>query len=137
MRSGTTSLGRGRTPNQPSGKRPSSTLQIPHLAAVKDEDVWIAESLQAAKTSVYVAPIGVGAGPFEVDAEYRRQARAVAAERVAFRPTRVSANASSAFGFVDSCRSLLLSGSPRSKPHAQERLDSRYFRPLGDGHERR
>ena len=129
----------GTRPDPESAIRKAAKLDAPdpHLAAVKDEDVWIAESLQAAKTSVYVAPIGVGAGPFEVDAEYRRQARAVAAERVAFRPTRVSANASSAFGFVDSCRSLLLSGSPRSKPHAQERLDSRYFRPLGDGHERR
>jgi hypothetical protein len=55
----------------------------PNLAAVKDEDVWIAESLQVAKTSVYIAPIGVGSGPFVVDAEYRRQARAIAAERVA------------------------------------------------------
>jgi hypothetical protein len=62
----------------------------PRLAAVKDEDVWIAESLQVAKTSVYIAPIGVGAGPFEVDAEYRKQARAVAAERVALAGARLA-----------------------------------------------
>jgi S1/P1 Nuclease len=57
---------------------------------VKDEEVWIAESLRAAKTSVYVAPIGVGAGPFAVDAKYRRQARAVAAKRVAVAGVRLA-----------------------------------------------
>ena len=60
------------------------------LVAVKDEEVWIAESLQAAKTSVYVAPIGVGAGPFAVDAEYRKQALTVAAERVALEGARLA-----------------------------------------------
>jgi hypothetical protein len=39
--------------------------------------------LWAAEASVHIAPIGVGAGPFTVAAEYRKQARAVAAERVA------------------------------------------------------
>jgi len=62
----------------------------PRLAAVKDEDVWIAESVRTAKASVYIDPIGVGAGPFEVDAEYRRQARAVAAERVALAGARLA-----------------------------------------------
>jgi hypothetical protein len=62
----------------------------PHLAAVKDEDVWISESLQAAKASVYIEPIGVGAGPFTVDAEYRKKARAVAAERVALAGARLA-----------------------------------------------
>jgi hypothetical protein len=57
---------------------------------VKDEEVWIAESLQAAKASVYIEPIGIGAGPFTVDAEYRRQARAVAAERVALAGARLA-----------------------------------------------
>jgi hypothetical protein len=55
----------------------------PRLAAVKDEQTWINESFEAAKMSAYVDLIGVGAGPFTVDAEYRKQARAVAAERVA------------------------------------------------------
>lgn len=62
----------------------------PRLAAVKDEEVWIAESVRAAKASVYIEPIGVGTGPFEVDAEYRRQARAVAAERVALAGARLA-----------------------------------------------
>jgi hypothetical protein len=35
-------------------------------------------------------PIGVGAGPFTVDAEYRKQARAVAAERVALAGARLA-----------------------------------------------
>jgi hypothetical protein len=62
----------------------------PRLAAVKDEQTWIAESFQAAKTSVYIDSIGVGAGPFAVDAEYRKQARAVAAERVALAGMRLA-----------------------------------------------
>jgi hypothetical protein len=53
------------------------------LAAVNDEQTWISESFKAAQTSVYVDPISDGAGPFTVDAEYRKQARAVAADRVA------------------------------------------------------
>jgi hypothetical protein len=35
-------------------------------------------------------PIGVGAGPFTVDAEYRKNARAVAAERVALAGARLA-----------------------------------------------
>ena len=62
----------------------------PRLALVSNEDVWIAESLQAAKTSVYVDPIGLGAGPFTVDAGYRKQARAVAMERVALAGARLA-----------------------------------------------
>ena len=57
---------------------------------MSNEDVWIAESLQAAKTSVYVDPIGLGAGPFTVDAGYRKQARAVAMERVALAGARLA-----------------------------------------------
>jgi hypothetical protein len=62
----------------------------PRLAAVKNEQTWINESFQVAKTSVYVDPIGVGAGPFKVDAEYRKQARTIAAERVALAGTRLA-----------------------------------------------
>jgi hypothetical protein len=57
---------------------------------VRDEQTWIDESFQAAKTSVYIDPIGVGAGPFTVDAEHRKQARAVAAERVALAGARLA-----------------------------------------------
>jgi hypothetical protein len=62
----------------------------PRLAAVKNEQTWINESFRAAKTSVYTDAIGVGAGPFIVDAEYRKQARAVAAERVALAGARLA-----------------------------------------------
>ena len=55
-----------------------------------NEEVWIAESFQAAKTSVYIDPIGVAAGPFTVDAEYQKQARAVAADRVALAGARLA-----------------------------------------------
>src|SRR5262249_43894278 len=36
----------------------------PKKAAVRDEEVWIDEGFELARTVVYVPPIGVGAGPF-------------------------------------------------------------------------
>jgi hypothetical protein len=57
---------------------------------VKDEQTRINESFQAAKMSVYIDPIGVGAGPFDVDSDYRKRACAVAAERVALAEARLA-----------------------------------------------
>jgi hypothetical protein len=40
-------------------------------AAVLDVAAWIAEGFDLARTKIYVAPIGVGAGPFTVTPEYQ------------------------------------------------------------------
>jgi len=62
----------------------------PKRAAVTSGSKWIDESFRAAKESVYVAPIGVGAGPFTLDDAYRAQAKALAEERVVLAGTRLA-----------------------------------------------
>lgn len=59
-------------------------------ASISDEDKWIHESFEAAKKSVYVEPIGDGAGPYTLTKEYRASARIVAKERVALAGVRLA-----------------------------------------------
>jgi hypothetical protein len=61
-----------------------------HLAAVNDEAIWIDESLQAAKDVVYGSPVGVGEGPFTLDASYKTRAREVSEKRVALAGLRLA-----------------------------------------------
>lgn len=60
------------------------------LAAIGDVAVWIEESFQAAKHSAYVAPVGVGEGPYSLDAAYRAAAREVSKKRVALAGERLA-----------------------------------------------
>lgn len=83
-------LGTRTDPESAIRKAAKLDLPDPRLVAVSNEDVWIAESLQAAKTSVYIDPIGLGAGPFTADAGSRKQARAVAMERVVLAGARLA-----------------------------------------------
>jgi hypothetical protein len=53
------------------------------LAAVSDEAIWIDESLQAAKDVVYVSPVGIGEGPFTLDASYKTRARELSEKALA------------------------------------------------------
>jgi hypothetical protein len=59
------------------------------LAAITDEGIWVAEGVQAARTSVYRPPVGPGPGPFALDAGYSHEARAVAAQRIALAGVRL------------------------------------------------
>jgi hypothetical protein len=60
------------------------------LAAISDEAVWINESFEFAKDSVYIAPIGVGKGPFTLDKAYQDAARDLATKRVALAGARLA-----------------------------------------------
>ena len=60
------------------------------LAAVADEDNWIEESFEAAKVDVYVAPIGDGEGPYQLDAEYKAHAKDVARNRAGLAGARLA-----------------------------------------------
>jgi hypothetical protein len=51
---------------------------------------WITESFNAAKSKVYVTPIGSGAGPFTITQAYRTAARKVARQRVALAGARLA-----------------------------------------------
>ncbi|HSZ83775.1 MAG TPA: S1/P1 nuclease [Polyangia bacterium] len=59
-------------------------------AAVRDEEVWIAEGLDLAKTQIYVAPIGAGAGPFTVTPAYQAAAEALGKQRIALAGARLA-----------------------------------------------
>ena len=60
------------------------------LAAIDDESRWVEESFQIAEYQVYVPPIGIGAGPFMIDARYRKNAHRIARQRVALAGARLA-----------------------------------------------
>ena len=62
----------------------------PELASIGDEDVWIRESFEAAQTHVYVLPIEVGDGPYEVTDSYVSAGRELAAHRIALAGARLA-----------------------------------------------
>jgi hypothetical protein len=62
----------------------------PKKAAIRDEEIWIDEGFDLAKTVVYAAPIGVGAGPFTIDEHYEAAARRAARERMALAGARLA-----------------------------------------------
>ena len=62
----------------------------PTLAAKKDAADWATESFEAAKQSVYTAPIGSGDGPFTLTATYKADAKKLARERVALAGVRLA-----------------------------------------------
>jgi len=60
------------------------------LATVNDEAAWIDEGVEIAKSRAYVDPIGVGEGPFAVNAAYAQSAAAVARTRAALAAARLA-----------------------------------------------
>jgi len=63
----------------------------PALAGIADAAVWIDESFQLAKSSVYVnPPIGLGAGPFTLTDDYKSAALQIAKARVALGGVRLA-----------------------------------------------
>jgi len=65
--------------------KPTSTK-----AKILDEAVWVQEGVDLAQSKVYVAPIGVGKGPFTVDAAYEKAAGALARERISLAGVRLA-----------------------------------------------
>jgi S1/P1 Nuclease len=67
-----------------------SPVADPQLAAISDEGVWIQESFAAAQTHVYIPPIEVGVGPYEVTDSYKASAQELAAQRIALAGARLA-----------------------------------------------
>jgi hypothetical protein len=61
----------------------------PSLASNLKASTWVKESFKLAKTDVYVSPIGLGGGPFEITPAYRKNALAIAKQRVALAGVRL------------------------------------------------
>jgi hypothetical protein len=64
---------------------PSSSLSL-----VLDEAVWIEESFQAARETVYGPPVGIGEGPYTLDEMYMTTARDLAERRIALAGLRLA-----------------------------------------------
>ena len=62
----------------------------PQLASIHDEAVWIRESFEAAQARVYVPPIGIGGGPYEVTDNYTAAAQGLAVQRIALAGARLA-----------------------------------------------
>ncbi len=69
-----------------SGLAPSD----PALAGINTVATWTSESLDLAKTAVYIDPIGLGNGPFSITPEYKAQAQKIADQRVALAGERLA-----------------------------------------------
>ena len=61
----------------------------PAAAAKMQERAWVQESFDLAKQYVYVSPVGPGAGPFTLNAQYYAAAKRVAEQRVALAGARL------------------------------------------------
>lgn len=83
-------LGTSKKPSAAIAK--AKTLPPPdsQLAAISDENSWVNESYQLAQTQVYIPPIGIGAGPYTVDAAYKAAARQVASQQIALAGIRLA-----------------------------------------------
>jgi len=83
-------LGVGTDPSVAIDKAKQLPAANSQLASIGDEGVWIQESFAIAQTRVYVPPIGVGVGPYEVTDGYISAAREVAAQRIALAGARLA-----------------------------------------------
>jgi hypothetical protein len=59
-------------------------------ATITDEKVWIQESFEAARQFAYAPPVGPGAGPYQLDADYKKNAHTEAQARVALAGARLA-----------------------------------------------
>jgi hypothetical protein len=55
-----------------------------------DAAAWVKESFEAAKSDVYKAPIGPGAGPFTLTPAYKTAATGLANKRIALAGARLA-----------------------------------------------
>jgi len=62
-----------------------------------DPAEWLKEGLDLAQRSVYIGPIGVGDGPFTIDAKYQDDATALAKQRIALAGARLASMLEDAF----------------------------------------
>jgi len=60
------------------------------LAGDTNADDWITESFGEAKTDVYVQPVGPGTGPYSLTKRYKKNAQALAKQRVALAGARLA-----------------------------------------------
>lgn len=82
----------GDAPDLASARAQAHQLPTPPAAliAVADESAWVAEGVEAARRWVYRPPVAAGPGPFVLDERYVRDARALAAERIALAGARLA-----------------------------------------------
>jgi hypothetical protein len=83
-------LGRGDDPHDAISAATQLSEPGTQAASIADEKVWIQESFDAAKASVYVGPIGIGAGPFALTEGYKSSALALANERITLAGARLA-----------------------------------------------
>jgi hypothetical protein len=58
--------------------------------AISDEASWVQEGFQLAQSAVYVAPIGIGRGPFTVDDAYQKAALTLGKQRISLAGARLA-----------------------------------------------
>jgi hypothetical protein len=62
----------------------------PKLAKIADVSAWVDEGFALSKSAVYAPPIGVGVGPFTVDARYQAAAYQLSKQRIALAGARLA-----------------------------------------------
>jgi len=62
----------------------------PQKAAIRDEQIWIQEGFALAQSAIYVAPIGIGRGPFTITPAYQAAATQLGQQRIALAGVRLA-----------------------------------------------
>jgi hypothetical protein len=85
-------LGTGDTQNFMKAVAAAGTLPAPDPSLVADdnENDWAKESAALAQSDVYVAPVGPGPGPFNLDGAYTTNAQKIARQRVSLAGARLA-----------------------------------------------
>jgi hypothetical protein len=62
----------------------------PRKVAISDVTVWIQEGFELSRSAIYVAPIGVGEGPFAITPQYQAAAVRLGRARLALAGRRLA-----------------------------------------------
>jgi len=86
-------LGRSEKPSAAIRAAAKKTLFVPpsdEQSQILDENTWLDESFEAAKSYAYAPPVNAGPSPYHLTPEYKAQAKKVARERVALAGARLA-----------------------------------------------
>ena len=85
-------VGMGGTANFQTAVKVGQTLPAPDPSLLADdqESDWAAESFALAKSSVYVAPVGAGLGPYDLSGTYTTNSMQIAEARISLAGARLA-----------------------------------------------
>jgi hypothetical protein len=81
--------------------------------AIGDESAWIQEGFELAKRQIYVAPIGIGSGPYTIDENYQRDVLVLGRKRISLAGQRLARLLNDAFASEAKANDTVVADSAR------------------------